>query len=238
MLSMMSSQIGMLTSSVDCLIGMLCNTPAYHAPSTEEGLSPEVECVTISASSLSPGNHEAKPPAPTCEESENKFQAVSPRRSVSGTGSANGFANLKGSWEPYHPWLFLDRVELGRISTSCRSDFLNVEEFTPFGDYTSMVYGLVKQNACTTTDDKFGDTVPALQLRDLNNIENVDDDNELEELLPTDAEVEDPSYSDMEDLGADELEELRQTALMENPQNLELRFQQLLAQRQQERLTW
>jgi hypothetical protein len=54
-------------------------------------------------------------------------------------GVVNVPVNVSSSWEPLHPWIFLDRQELGRVSATCSRSLELVDSWTPFGAFTSTV---------------------------------------------------------------------------------------------------
>jgi len=60
--------------------------------------------------------------------------------------------DLAGLWEPSNPWLFLDKIEIGRISTTCKTSSDLVDAFTPFGSSAPLDICLESEGGCSQID--------------------------------------------------------------------------------------
>ena len=69
---------------------------------------------------------------------------------------------ITGSWEPLDPWLFLDRVELSRVSATCCRNSQLVNEYTPFGCFSSLVAGRETQDMSIIAQRFYGQVLQAM----------------------------------------------------------------------------
>ena len=124
-LMLIHSQLAMLTSSIDIVLGVI--TPLLQ--------SQYVFPTTIS-SSLNPGAEEYHP-WPSCEVVALEETIVEQAGDASGADEANPVLDLVGDWQDLDPWLFLDRLELQSLSQTCKENLALVGTFTPFMEMRS-----------------------------------------------------------------------------------------------------